>query len=88
MQPETSGEVDVIEDYLIDGDVLAIFCDNSNPNEDWVLDSSCAFHMCPNQDLFSTYETISKGVKVMWNNVRCRVVIIGKVRLKLLDGGN
>ena len=32
-----------------------------NPCKDWILDYPCTFHICPNQDWFSTYETVFKG---------------------------
>ena len=85
-QLETSGEADLTENIVCDGDLLAISNIKSKPWEDWILDSECVFHMCPNKDLFTTYETVSKCVVVMRNNAPCRVTGIGIVRLKLLDG--
>ncbi|KAL6338373.1 hypothetical protein AAG906_018744 [Vitis piasezkii] len=42
--------------------------------------------MCPNRDWFSTYETTSKGVVLMGNNVSCKITGIGTVRTKMFDG--
>ena len=44
------------------------------------------FHICPNQDWFSTYETVSKGVMLMGNNIPCKIVVIRTVRIKMFDG--
>lgn len=61
---------------MSDGDLFAIFDDKSKLDKDGILDSACAFHMCHNQDLFVTYEKISKYVMVMGNRATCRVVDI------------
>lgn len=48
---------------MSDGDVLAIFYDDSNP----LMDSACAFHM------LSINEAVSKDIMVMENNAPCKV---------------
>ncbi|KAL9444475.1 hypothetical protein AB3S75_017630 [Citrus x aurantiifolia] len=40
----------------------------------WVLDSSCSFHMCPNKSLFMNYEAYDGGIVVMGNDASCKVV--------------
>ncbi|KAH9696615.1 hypothetical protein KPL71_023232 [Citrus sinensis] len=52
----------------------------------WVLDSGCSFHMCPNKNLFTNYETCDGGIVVMGNDSSCRVVGRGSIRLKMFDG--
>ncbi|KAH9668177.1 hypothetical protein KPL70_021322 [Citrus sinensis] len=52
----------------------------------WVLDSGCSFHMCPNKTLFTNYETCDGGIVVMGNDLTCRVVGRGSIRLKMFDG--
>ena len=47
-QPENSGEASVAEDNYSDGDLLLAYDANYKPHEDWILDSGCMFHMCPN----------------------------------------
>ncbi|KAL3505148.1 hypothetical protein ACH5RR_034989 [Cinchona calisaya] len=42
--------------------------------------------MCPNRDLFSTYESCNSGIVLMGNNVVCNVVGKGTVRIKMHDG--
>ncbi|KAG8481237.1 hypothetical protein CXB51_026062 [Gossypium anomalum] len=57
-QPENSGEADVVEDYS-DGELLVASVNDSKVSEEWILDSGCTFHMSPNRDWFTTYETVS-----------------------------
>ena len=51
-----------------------------------MLDSGCIFHMCPNQDWFSTYEKVSKGVVLSGNNASYRIAGIGIIKIKMYDG--
>ena len=64
--------------------VLLVTDDQARGN--WVLDSSCSFHMCPNKNLFLNFEAYDGGVIVMGNNTICKVVEKGIIRLKMLDG--
>jgi len=50
------------------------------------LDSGCSYHMCPNRDLFSIYESCNGGIVLMGNNVACDVVGRGTIRIKMHDG--
>ena len=61
------GQVSVAEDDHTDGELLVVSDGNSKPYEEWVLDSCFTFHMCPNWEWFSTYETMSKGEILMGN---------------------
>ncbi|PHT52051.1 hypothetical protein CQW23_06513 [Capsicum baccatum] len=42
--------------------------------------------MCPNKDLFSTYDPIECGVIMVGNNVGCKIVGKGTVRIKMYNG--
>lgn len=53
---------------------------------DWVLDSACTFHICPNRDWITTYEVVLKGVVTMENNAPSKIVGIGSVKIKIFDG--
>ncbi|KAG8498774.1 hypothetical protein CXB51_005214 [Gossypium anomalum] len=53
---------------------------------DGELDSSCTFHMSPNQDWFTTYETVSEGVVLMGNNTLCKIAGVGTIKVKMFDG--
>ena len=48
-----SGEASVVELDQTDGELLVASDTDSRASETWILDSSCTFHMTPNQDWFS-----------------------------------
>ncbi|KAG8473296.1 hypothetical protein CXB51_035427 [Gossypium anomalum] len=82
-QPENSGEADVVEDYS-DGELLVASVNDSKVSEEWILDSGCTFHMSPNRDWFTTYETVSEGVVLMGNNASCKIAGVGTIKVKIL----
>ncbi|KAG8474318.1 hypothetical protein CXB51_033774 [Gossypium anomalum] len=84
-QPENSGETDVVEDYS-DGELLVVFVNDSKVSKEWILDSCYTFHMSPNRDWFTTYETVSEGVVLMGNNVLCKIAGVGTIKVKMFDG--
>ena len=84
-QPEKSGEAEFAKDHS-DGELLVAADGDSKHSEEWILDSGCTFHMCPNQDWFSTHETVFRGAVLMGNNASCRIAGIGTVRIKMFDG--
>ncbi|KAJ9548963.1 hypothetical protein OSB04_021506 [Centaurea solstitialis] len=62
---------DVVEDDV--GELLFVSDEvNASPPE-WILDTGCTYHMCPNRDWFSTYERSSGSVRV-GNGHICTVV--------------
>ncbi|KAG8472343.1 hypothetical protein CXB51_034269 [Gossypium anomalum] len=82
-QPENSGEADVVEDYS-DGELLVASVNDSKVSEEWILDSGCTFHMSPNRDWFTTYETVSEGVVLMGNNASCKIAGVEQLKLRCL----
>ncbi|KAG8493847.1 hypothetical protein CXB51_011132 [Gossypium anomalum] len=84
-QPENSGEADVVEDYS-DGELLVASVNDFKVSEEWILDSGCTFHMSPNRDWFTTYETVSEGVVLMGNNASCKIAGVGTIKVKMFDG--
>ncbi|KAG8473150.1 hypothetical protein CXB51_035082 [Gossypium anomalum] len=71
-QPENFDEANVVEDYS-DGELLVASVNDSKVSEEWILDLGCTFHMSPNRDWFTTYETVSEGVVLMENNASCKL---------------
>ncbi|KAH9750945.1 Integrase catalytic domain-containing protein [Citrus sinensis] len=59
---------------------------SQKPQGQWVLDSGCTFHMCPNRSYFTTYQPCDGGMVLMGNNSMCKVVGIGTVSLRMFDG--
>ncbi|KAG8488139.1 hypothetical protein CXB51_018349 [Gossypium anomalum] len=84
-QPENFGEADVVEDYS-DGELLVASVNDSKVSEEWILDSSCTFHMSPNRVWFTTYETLSKCVVLMGNNVSYKIAGVGTIKVNMFDG--
>ncbi|KAG8498449.1 hypothetical protein CXB51_004962 [Gossypium anomalum] len=46
----------------------------------------CTFHMSPNRDWFTTYETVSECVVLMGNNTSCKITDVGTIKVKMFDG--
>ncbi|KAG8475436.1 hypothetical protein CXB51_032203 [Gossypium anomalum] len=82
---ENFDEADVVEDYS-DGEFLVASVNDFKVNEEWILDSGCTFHMSPNRDWFTTYETMSEGVVLMGNNASCKIAGVGTIKVKMFDG--
>ncbi|KAG8498213.1 hypothetical protein CXB51_006868 [Gossypium anomalum] len=85
IQLENSDEADVVEDYT-DGELLVASINDSKVSEEWILDSDCTYHMSPNQDWFTTYETVSEGVVLMGNNASCKIASVRTIKVKMFDG--
>ena len=69
---------------LDDADVL-IAAEKQFSGE-WILDSGCSFHMCPNIDFFKTFESIDGGKVLLGNNVACKVAGISTISIRMFDG--
>lgn len=52
----------------------------------WVLDSGCTFHMCLVKGYFTEFHDFDGDRVMMGNNVVCKIIGIGNIRLKLYDG--
>ena len=59
---------------------------NSNTKGQWVIDSRCSFHLCPDKTLFYKYEAVDGGKVLMENNNVCKIVDIVFVKIKMFDG--
>ncbi|GFY85469.1 hypothetical protein Acr_04g0002070 [Actinidia rufa] len=58
---------------------------SDNGKTDWVLDSSSAYHLCRDKEVFSTYAAC-EGRIWMANNTSSRVVGRGSVQFRMADG--
>ena len=52
---------------------------SQDSGHEWVLDSGCSFHMCPNKDLFSKLEEKKGGIVLLGDNKECLIHGIGTV---------
>lgn len=50
--PKNLRETSVVEDEKSDGGLLVISVGNSKISEDWILNSTCTFHMCYSRECF------------------------------------
>ncbi|KAL5740548.1 hypothetical protein ACOSQ2_029728 [Xanthoceras sorbifolium] len=67
-------------------DLLLVCADEAKTRNEWILDTACSFHMCPNRDYLSTYKSVQCGVVLMGNNHACKIAGMGTVKIKMHDG--
>ena len=65
--------------------MLLVTFEKKDLNE-WILDSGCTYHMCPHRDWFTTYEFADCGTILMGNDVSCKAIGIGSIKIKTHDG--
>ena len=68
--------------------VGVLLASETQTNSKWILDSRCSYHMCPDQNLFTTYNYFNRGEVLMGNNTMCKVIRLGTIRFKIFDGMN
>jgi hypothetical protein len=61
-------------------------CDVSHQHQHWLLDSRVFSHMCLHINWFSNYQSIDDGVIFMGNVFSCKIVGVGRVRIRMHDG--
>jgi hypothetical protein len=66
-------------------EVLSV-CSISQYQEEWLLDSGASHHMCSHRSWFSSYQSIDDGVVFMGNDISCKSVGIGSIKIKMFDG--
>ena len=54
-------------------------------SDEWVLDSGCTYHMCPNKEWFSSFKELEGGVVFMGNDSACKTAGIGTIKLRNHD---
>ena len=64
---------------------LVLIVSSSSVKNEWVMDSNCSFHMCPNREWFQNFNQKETGTIYMGNNQSCSVQGIGNIILKLHD---
>ena len=63
--------------------VLAVGEKPQQHSEQWVLNSSCSYHMCQHISQFVTYEEKFGGNVLMGNNPPCKSVGIGCIQIRM-----
>lgn len=55
-------------------------------DDEWILDSGFSYHMCSDQDWFTTYKAVNDETILMKNNMwPCKMVRIGTVWIRMHD---
>ncbi|KAH9704469.1 hypothetical protein KPL70_011474 [Citrus sinensis] len=87
LQNKSNGKADVASEDECDYDEADVLvAAERHPTGEWILDSGCSFHMCPNKRFFKTFESVNAGKVLLGNNLACKVAGKGTVSLKLHDG--
>lgn len=56
------------------------------PQDEWILDTGCSEHMCPNRDWFSSYKSVKEGLVKSVHAQTYKVVGVGTIKIKVHDG--
>ena len=59
--------------------IFFVIDDRKRSKNEWILDSMSSYHMCPNNNLFFTYESCNGRIVLIRNNVICNVIDKGTV---------
>ncbi|KAH9669963.1 hypothetical protein KPL70_022004 [Citrus sinensis] len=87
LQKKSNGKAAVASEDECDYDEANVLvAAERHPTGEWILDSGCSFHMCPNKSFFKTFESVNGGKVLLGNNLACKVAGIGTISLKLHDG--
>ena len=82
MQHETTQEENVAGDVLQDALILAL----DNTSDYWVVDSWASCHATPHRKLFHDYALGDFGHVLLGDDEQCKIVGMGRVRIKLNNG--
>jgi hypothetical protein len=74
-----------VTDSGMTNDVLSISI-GSHHDQQWLLDFGATNHMCLHRHWFVAYQSIYDGMVYMGNDISCKVVGIGSIRIKMFDG--
>nr|CAJ86192.1 H0306F03.15 [Oryza sativa] len=83
---EDEGKAAVVTDEKSDAELLVAYAGCAQTSDQWILDTACTYHMCPNRDWFATYEVVQGGTVLMGDDTPCEVAGIGTVQIKMFDG--
>ena len=83
---EEEGKAAVVTDEKSDAELLVAYAGCAQTSDQWILDTACTYHMCPNRDWFATYEAVQGGTVLMGDDTPCEVAGIGTVQIKMFDG--
>ena len=56
------------------------------PRDEWIFYSGCSYHMCPVRDWFLTYQVINGKDILTENDMPCKTIGIGSIKIQMHDG--
>jgi hypothetical protein len=59
---------------------------NLQYQEEWQLYLGASHHMCSQRNWFISYQSVDEGVVFMGNRIRCKIVGVDNIRIKMFDG--
>ena len=82
-----SDQVGIIKEADEDScDVLTAESGKVKYSNAWLLNSGCTYHMYPKREWFSPYKPYDGGSILMENDVVCKTVSIGNIRMRMFNG--
>ena len=75
----------VAADSDSNGDMLSVSSSANWMIDSWIMDSACSFHMTPHRDWLDTCKSVNCGSVLMINDVACKVIGIGIIKIKTFD---
>jgi len=55
-------------------------------DDEWILDIGATYHVCPNMNLFSSFEKLDGCSVIMGDDRLCNMEGIGIIQIKMFDG--
>ena len=70
-------------DQVLYDNAEALAVSEEDSQKEWILDSGCSFHACPNKGWFENYKQIDGGTVLLGNSKSCKVIGIGSLRIRM-----
>ena len=86
LQNDTNGKTAIASEDEEDADGADVFiAAEKQPTYEWILDSGCFFHMCPNKEFFKTFKSIAGRKVLLGDNLAYRVTGMRIISIKMFD---
>ena len=67
--------------------MLVAFAGCAKIDDEWILDSTCTFHICIHKEWFTTYDSVQDGGYILMGDSTPRKIVgIGSIQIKIYDG--
>ncbi|KAI4352308.1 hypothetical protein L6164_006572 [Bauhinia variegata] len=57
------------QDSISEEELVLSMVDSQVQLDQWVIDSGCSYHMCPNKEWFESYEETENSLSHMWRRM-------------------